>query len=114
MRVVAYLYFLQSLANSKSKKRRHLIIDWASNEHIRTVCELFLNILRGLVPLSQHIYNILNKKKTVIRILTDRKVKFSEKRKLLKRSRSLIETLPAIIEILKKIVPEFHTSRHVV
>ena len=113
MRIVTNLYFLQSLAHSKSKKKRHLIIDWATNEHIRTVCELFLNVLRGLVPLPDCIHNLLNRNRSVIRILTNRKVKFSIKRKILKRSRSLIETLPELLEIIRKIVPEFHNSRHV-
>lgn len=113
MRIVTNFYFLQSLAQSKSKEKRRLIIDWATNEHIRTVCELFLNVLRGLVPLPEHIYNLLNRKKTVIRVLTNRKVNFSLKRNILKRNKSLIETLPELLEIIKKIVPEFHNSRHV-
>jgi len=114
MRVVDNLYFLQSLAHSTSTKKRHLIIDWATNEHIRTVSELFLNILRGVVPLPNHLYYLLNKNKTIIRKLANRKVTFSVKRRILRnKGKPLIDSLSEILEIITKIIPEFHHSRHV-
>ena len=47
--------FLKLMAESKSPKRRKLLVDWASNKDIDAISEIALNTLNGNIKLTPNI-----------------------------------------------------------
>ena len=64
---------LKSILKAKPLQRR-LILQSASDELILTLCEVALNILRGTIPLTKAQYRKLEKKKTAIKFIADKKI----------------------------------------
>lgn len=60
--------------------QRHVILHTASDEFILTLCEIALNILRGTIPLTSAQYKKLCKKKTLIKLMADKKIGLHKKR----------------------------------
>ena len=117
MRVVKNFYFLECLSQSKTKQQRELILDWATKEHLKTVCELMLNIRAGNIDLPEELYLKLKKHRKAVRILSNKfnnKHKLELKRNILKKSKGIIDVLPAILSLVKITIPDFHQARHVV
>ena len=113
MRVVKNFYFLECLSQSKTKQQRELILDWATKEHLKTVCELMLNIRAGNIDLPEELYLKLKKHRKAVRILSNKfnnKHKLELKRNILKNSKGLIDVLPAILSLVKITIPDFHQS----
>lgn len=74
------LALMELLYKSKPRMRK-VIIAKAGPDFINALCEITLNVLRGNIPLTKHQYNKLKKKKSVIRLVADKKVKLLKKRK---------------------------------
>ena len=70
---------LNLLFKAKPLQRR-LILQSASDELILTLCEVALNILRGTIPLTKAQYRKLEKKKTAIKFIADKKIGVLKKR----------------------------------
>lgn len=73
---------MELLYKSKPSVRK-VIVSKAGPDFINALCELALNILNGNVPLTTKQYKKLNKKKSVIRLVADKKVKVFKKKKVL-------------------------------
>ena len=115
MRVVKNFYFLECLSQSKTKQQRELILDWATKEHLKTVCELMLNLRAGNIDIPQELYLKLKKHRKAIRILSHKftnKHKLELKRNILKKSKGIIDALPALLSLVKITIPDFHPVRH--
>ena len=73
--------FLKLMAESKSPKRRKLLVDWASNKDIDAISEIALNTLNGNIKLTPNIYRKIKKHKKIIRLLASTKPKINQKKK---------------------------------
>lgn len=78
-RIHRNLQHLKLLLKVKPAQKR-LILKSASDELILTLCEVTLNIFRGTIPLSHTQYKKLEKKKTAIKIIADKKIGIRKKR----------------------------------
>ena len=72
--------FLKLMAESKSPKRRKLLVDWASNKDIDAISEIALNTLNGNIKLTPNIYRKIKKHKKIIRLLASTKPKINQKK----------------------------------
>ena len=73
LRMQRNLALLELLYKSMPSMRR-VIVGKASSDFINALCEIALNVLSGNIPLTGKQYKQLNKRKAVIRLVTDKKV----------------------------------------
>lgn len=71
-RLCKYLPVLKLLHKATPKQRR-LILQSASDEFILALCEVALNILYGVIPVSRQQYQKLKKRKADIKFVADKK-----------------------------------------
>lgn len=71
---------LMALLFKANPSMRKLIISKAAPDFINALCEVALNVLKGNIPLTTKQYKILQKKKSVIRVVADKKVRPLKKR----------------------------------
>lgn len=103
-RVKRHLSLMELIYKSKPHMRR-LIISKASPDFINALCELALNVLKGNVPLSSNQYKQLQKQKSVIRFVADKKVKALKKKKAItQRGGFLLPLLGAAIPFLTSLI----------
>lgn len=94
---------LQRIAKSKFKSQ---IIRNCSNKTIKFVCEYFLNVIRGNVPLTKVQKNKLCPHKKNLRKLADKKVPLYKKRRILvQRGEGFLTfLLPAALSVLSSVI----------
>ena len=80
--------------------QRHAVLGVIQNKQVNVIAEILLNILYGTLPLTDEDKKKLRKYKYLIRRLTDRRLSYSFKKKLL-----LAKSGVPIVEILKIITP---------
>ena len=69
------------MLHKASPRERGVIVSNASPDFINALCEISLNVLQGHIPLSNIQYKLLKKKKKVIRLIADKKVKHLKKKR---------------------------------
>lgn len=94
--------FLNLLCHSK-KKIQKLLIENASRDQIYSICEIFLNILNGNIPLDKEVLKRLSTKKRQLRQLVKRGP-VKEKKYLIQKGGFLQLLIPALITGLASIV----------
>lgn len=111
-RIVKHFNFLSCLAESQTASKRTILINWASDKHIRTICEIALNIRKGTLPLPENIVKKLAYHRKILRFLSKKKgVNLDQKRNILKKSAGFIKIFPLILEAVKTHLPELaHSS----
>lgn len=65
---------------SGSGKKCASLIREASNEELKTLCEIALNLLKGNIDLNKRDYNKFGKKKNLLRYLADGNIAIRKKR----------------------------------
>lgn len=70
------------MLHKSSPKQRRLILQSASDELILALCELALNILHGVIPINRQQYRKLKKKRAEIKLLANKKINISSKKKV--------------------------------
>ena len=80
--------------------QRHAVLGVIQNKQVNVIAEILLNILYGTLTLTDEDKKKLRKYKYLIRRLTDRRLSYSFKKKLL-----LAKSGVPIVEILKIITP---------
>ena len=80
MRKNAQLLRLLTKAKPEQKKA---ILKTLSNDQVKAVCQCVLNILHGTIGVTKKVRNRLEKHKTCLRKLGDKKVSVNHKRKIL-------------------------------
>ena len=85
--------YLSLLSKSKSKKRRDALIDLADKNEIQALAEIFLNTIRGNVPLTNAQLKRLEKYKKVLRKLSEKQCSVKKKKKILKQQGGLLPFL---------------------
>lgn len=73
---------LLKLLHKATPKQRRLILQSASDELILTLCEVALNILYGTIPLSPKDYRKLKRRKADIKLVSDKKIGISVKKRI--------------------------------
>ena len=111
-RIVKHLNFLSCLAESQTASKRTHLINWASDKHIRTICEIALNVRKGTLPLPESIVKKLAYHRKILRVLSKKRgLNLDQKRKILKKSAGFIKIFPFILEAVKAHLPELsHNS----
>jgi hypothetical protein len=85
--------FLQKLVAASPKSRKEFIAN-ADKEKILCICEIFMNLLDGNIPLDTEVKSKLKKHKHVIRFVKSRKPSIDLKRKvLIQKGGALISAL---------------------
>lgn len=86
---------------------RRVIVNNASTDFIDSLCEIALNVLRGNIPLTDKQFALLKKKKKIIRLVADKKVKRTKKKKTLNQSGGFLlpllgAAIPFIISLVNR------------
>ena len=100
-KVIENIHFLYCVSKSHTIKKRTLIIDWATIEEIKTICEICINILHTDLEFPLNFTQKLKKHKKIIRFLANREIPIKHKKLLLKKS-------PSFIKIFKEILLNIH------
>ncbi len=93
--------FLRVLSKS-NRKQRKAILEHCHNELIKCICEISLNLLRGVIPISKSQKDKLKRYKSILRDLIDKKKSIKHKRKQLSQSGGNLLTLliPPVLSVL--------------
>ena len=100
-RVKDNIDFLRVLAKSNPKLRR-AILQCCHNDLIKAICEVTLNVLKGVVPVNEKQKRKLRRHKTVLRALADKKISIKRKREYLNQTGGnfLPFLLPPVLSVL--------------
>lgn len=74
---------LESMYESSPRVRRVIVAD-ANRDWINALCEI--NVLRGQIPLTDKQFVLLKKKKNLIRLVADKKIRLNKKEKRLNQT----------------------------
>ena len=74
--------FLRLLADSSTPKRKILLAS-ATNEQLKGLFEICLNLLRGNLPLSANDKTQFRRKRNLVRSLANKRISIKKKKKLL-------------------------------
>ena len=97
----AQLPFLELLSSSSKAQRLHLIGSM-SGQQLKALCEVFVNIRYGYIPVSDSIKNKLQKKSDIISQLTTKSITQKKRKKLIEQEvHLLITTLKVVLPFLK-------------
>lgn len=92
---------LRVLAKS-NPKLRSAILKCCNNELIKAICEVTLNVLKGVVPINKQQKRKLKRYKRVLRALVDKKVPVKKKREHLNQTGGnfLPFLIPPVLSVL--------------
>ena len=82
---------------------RRVILKNASTDLMNALCEIALNVLKGTIPLSTKQYAQLRKKKSNVRLIADKRINITKKKKKLVNQKGngfLIPLLAAAVPFL--------------
>lgn len=97
--------YLSLLGSTRQKKKRELLIDFASSKDIRAVLEIVYNLLYGDIPLSTIQRRTLRKYQSTLRQIVSRKASLQQKRQILKQDGGFLPTLiPIALSVLSSLV----------
>lgn len=98
-RIVKAKHFLGLLTNAEKNQQR-VLLKTATDEQIKSLSEIVLNLLAGYIPISHKLRRDLSKHKDKIRGVADRKIKISTLKQ--RWNKFPIEVLENIIKITLK------------
>lgn len=94
-RLARSLPALKQLLKSTSARRK-VILSGATDELVHAICEICLNVLSGVIPLSTSQFNRLSKKRKQIIAAADRRVHITKKRRLINQKGGFLAPLLAV------------------
>lgn len=98
--------YLSLLSKSKSKKRRHLLIDLANTAEIKAIAECILNILSGNIRLKSNQKKKLKRYRSALRDVANKHYSTKQKKYILRQKGGFLPALlPLAISALTSIVP---------
>ena len=104
LRMRRNLALLETIYKSTPRVRK-VIVSKANPDFINALCEIALNVLRGNIPLTDKQYTVLKKKKKLIRIVADKKIKLTKKKKTLNQTGGfLLPLLGAAIPFILNLI----------
>lgn len=87
--VKKYRKLIQFATNSSTQKRVSLLKSFNHNI-IKTICEIFLNILNKIIDTPPHITRELKRYKRILYLLVDTKVPLGKKKEALVRNKGRV------------------------
>ena len=82
--------FFHIIPHSTSQKQIHQVLTHVSKNQLQAVGQLFVNILYGILPITNEIREKLYKYRKVIEYLADRHNSIKKRKKLLLRKKRLL------------------------
>lgn len=100
-RVVIHKQFLKELMRKQPSAKRHLKIKKASTEEIRSICELCVNLKRGVLPITKRRLTKLLPYKKEIKHISLKTPSIKKKRELLvQRGDGFLPLLAPLVAIV--------------
>lgn len=97
--------YLSLLGATKSKTKRDLLIDYASNQDIKAIAEIIYNLLQGSIPLTSYQKRTLTKYQSTLRAIAKKSATKKSKKAILKQNGGFLPILlPLAISVLKNIL----------
>lgn len=97
--------YLSLLGSTRQKKKRELLIDFASSKDIRAVLEIVYNLLYGNLPLSSAQRRTLRKYQSTLRQIVSKTASLKRKREILKQDGGFLPTLiPIALSVLSSLI----------
>ena len=90
--------YFQLLMTTTSKLQRRQLLETITNDQLRALTEIVVNLLQSVLPLTPSNRNKLKKHRQVIRQLGDRTISLKKKKELLCRQGSVITLLLKSVE----------------
>lgn len=98
--------FICFICKAKGKQLKSLMQN-ATDDQIKTLNEIALNVINGNVPLSKQTFSKLGKGKKLLRIMADKKLSAKKKRKGIQKGGWILPllastVLPMIVDAIQK------------
>ena len=87
--------FVYLLAKS-TPRRRNVLLRNASNEELRSLCELCLNVIKGNLPLNKNAFQRLKRHRKTLETLASKRVPLKQKREYINQKGGIIGQLATI------------------
>jgi len=87
--VRSHLPFLQLLCRSSAKQRK-VLVETITNDQLRVLCEIALNVYRGTIPVRPQYVRKLRPYKTILNTIIDRRVRKKLKIAVLLKNRRVL------------------------
>lgn len=101
--------FLQLLCSS-NKKQKKVLIENASSDQIKSICEIIINLLRGNIKLDEHDLEKLRKKKKSFREIV-KKGSIKRRKYLIQKGGFIQYLIPALVSGLATVLSSFVESK---
>ena len=100
--------YLNLLAKSKNKKRRHLLIDLADPSELKAITEIVKNCISGNVPLDTACIKKMRRHKNKLRLISKKRFPLKQKKELMKQTGGILPALiPLAISTVASLVKSF-------
>ena len=97
--------YLSLLGSTRQKKKRSLLLDYASNGDIAAISEVIFNLLKGIIPLNDKQRRTLRKYQRVLRAISKKTLSYKTKRHILKQEGGFLPTLiPIALSVLSSLL----------
>ena len=87
--------YIRLLARS-SAKRRKLLLNQATREELKSLCEICLNILKGNIPLGDTNFRRLNRNCNTIKALANKRISLKIKKGIVNQKGGFLGTVASI------------------
>ena len=85
-------HYIQLLAKS-GLKRRKALLNQATHEELKGLCEICLNILKGNIPLSENNFRKLKRNSNTIKVLDNSKIPLRVKKRVVSQKGGFLGTV---------------------
>lgn len=82
-----------SLLNTARNYQRELLIRTATNEQLKVLCEILLNIVKGNISLAEKDIKLIQKKSDIVRALLRKTTSKRNKRRLFQTNSDLVKII---------------------
>lgn len=87
--------YIRLLARS-GPKRRKLLLNQATKEELKSLCEICLNILKGNIPLDDNNFRRLKRNKSTIKTLANKRISLKVKKDIVNQRGGFLGTVASI------------------
>ena len=97
--------YLSLLSKTKQKKKRDLLIDYASKQDIVAIQEIVYNLMYGSIPLTSSQKRTLSKYQQTLREIIRKSTSVKHKKQVLKQEGGFLPTLiPIALSVLSSLL----------
>ena len=92
-------HYIQLLAKS-GPKRRKALLNQATHEELKGLCEICLNIFKGNIPLSDNNFRKLKRNSNTIKVLASSKIPLRVKKRVVSQKGGFLGTVASLAKPL--------------